>query len=398
MKITRALKLFLPAAFLFLLPLEKAPGQPVVAPAQDPVAGSRVFGSKGCPKCHAINGIGGKIGPDLGRIPKPRTFFDLASAMWNHVPEMGAQMRRIGKPPPELTPRETGDLIAFLATVNYFDAEGDPKVGKKIFIAKQCVACHQMERVGGVFGPSLDSVVQFGPIFFAAAMWNHGPAMAEAMQARGIKRPVFSGTELRDFIAYVKSVSRARGDQAIQVLPGRTEEGEKLFTARGCVNCHGVKGVGGPVGPTLAGRKLYSSLFEFAAAMWNKGPAMAREMKRRIVPVPPLQADELADIVAFLYSVQYFVGSGDARRGEALVTGKGCLGCHSIGGKGANIGPDFKKVAGLDQPATVVSAMWNHAGAMEQKMAELSLAWPLLKGSEMADVVSFIQALGQSRQ
>jgi mono/diheme cytochrome c family protein len=240
--------------------------------------------------------------------------------------------------------------------------------------------------------------VQFGPIFFAAAMWNHGPAMAEAMQARGIKRPVFSGPELRDFIAYVKSVSRALGDQPVQVLPGRTEEGERLFAARGCVDCHGVKGIGGPVGPALAGRKLYSSLFDFAAAMWNKGPAMAREMKRRVVPVPPLQASDLADIVAYLYSVQYFAGLGDSRRGETLARAKGCLGCHSISGKGGTIGPDFKKVAGLDQPATVVSAMWNHAGAMEQKMAEMSVAWPLLKGSEMADLVSFIQALGRSRE
>ena len=398
MKTTRALKLSLLAVFLAHWPLGQVLGQPVSGPAQDPVAGSRVFGSKGCSKCHAINGVGGKIGPDLGRMPKPRTFFDLASAMWNHVPEMAAQMRKLGKPPPELTPRETGDLIAFLATVNYFDPDGNPKVGKKLFIDKQCVTCHQMERVGGVFGPSLDSVAQFGPIFFAAAMWNHGPAMTEAMQARGIKRPVFSGTELRDFIAYVKSVSRARGDQPIQVLPGRAEEGEKLFAARGCVYCHGVKGIGGPVGPALAGRKLYSSLFEFAAAMWNKGPAMAREMKRRIVPVPPLQADELADIVAYLYSVQYFAGAGDSRRGETLAKGKGCLGCHAISGKGRNIGPDFKKVAGLDQQAMIVAAMWNHAAPMEQKMAEMSVAWPLLKGSEMADLVSFIQTLGRSRE
>ena len=180
--------------------------------SQDPLAGSRVFGSKGCSQCHAINGVGGKLATDLGRIAKPRTFYDLASAMWNHLPEMAAQLRKLNKPPPQLSPRETGDLIAFLTTVDYFDPVGDAKAGKKIFADKHCVVCHQIERVGGVFGPSLDSVVQFGPIFFAATMWNHGPAMAEAMQARGVKRPQFSGSELRDLIAYVKSVSRGRGD------------------------------------------------------------------------------------------------------------------------------------------------------------------------------------------
>ena len=95
--------------------------------SQDPLAGSRVFGSKGCSQCHAVNGVGGKIAADLGRIAKPHTFYDLASAMWNHIPEMAAQMRKLNKPPPELSPRETGDLIAFLATNNYFDPGGERK-------------------------------------------------------------------------------------------------------------------------------------------------------------------------------------------------------------------------------------------------------------------------------
>ena len=62
--------------------------QPYAGSSQNPLAGSRVFGSKGCSQCHAVNGVGGKIAADLGRIAKPRTFYDLASAMWNHLPEM----------------------------------------------------------------------------------------------------------------------------------------------------------------------------------------------------------------------------------------------------------------------------------------------------------------------
>lgn len=48
--------------------------QSVVAPAQDPLTGSRVFGSKGCSKCHAVNGVGAKVGLDLGRIQANRSF------------------------------------------------------------------------------------------------------------------------------------------------------------------------------------------------------------------------------------------------------------------------------------------------------------------------------------
>lgn len=371
--------------------------QPTGSFSQDPLAGSRVFGTKGCSGCHAVNGVGGKVGPDLGRMSKQRTFYDLASAMWNHIPEMAAKMSKAGSPALHLSPRETADLIAFLATVNYFDPSGDAKVGKKVFSDKRCVVCHQAERVGGVFGPSLDSVVQFGPIFFAAAMWNHGPSMAAAMQARGIKRPVFSGKELRDLIAYVKSVSSARDDKPMQVLPGRAVDGERLFASKGCVDCHGIKGLGGPVGPKLAGRKLYPSLFEFAAAMWNKGPVMAREMKRRIVEVPPLQANELADIVGYLYSLDYFAGPGDSRRGEEIVKSKGCLGCHAVQGKGGGAGPDFEKVQGLNQPANIISAMWNHGAVMERKMRNEKVSWPVLTGEEMSQVVGYLQTVGRSR-
>ena len=33
--------------------------QSPVSVAQNPLAGSRVFGAKGCVKCHAVNGVGG---------------------------------------------------------------------------------------------------------------------------------------------------------------------------------------------------------------------------------------------------------------------------------------------------------------------------------------------------
>ena len=371
--------------------------QPFLGPTQDPIAGSRVFGSKGCSRCHAINGVGGKVGPDLGRVPKPRTFYDLASAMWNHIPDMAAQMRKLRIQPPQLSPRETGDLTAFLASLNYFDPTGNAKSGRKVFRDKQCVTCHQVEGVGGVVGPSLESIVQFGPIFIAAAMWNHGPDMARAMQEKGLERPVFKGTELRDLIAYLSSASVGGGDRPLHVLPGRAQEGEKLFASKGCVDCHGIKGIGGPVGPALAGRGLYHGLIEFAAAMWNKAPAMMKEMKTRVVPVPQLQPSEMADIIAYLYSVQYFARPGERRRGEEIVKAKGCLGCHSVGGKGGKLGPDFERMPGLDQPVTIVSAMWNHASAMERKMRAQAVAWPTLTGDEMAHVMAFLQAVGKER-
>ena len=381
-----------------VLMLDHASAQPLFSPTQDPVAGSRIFGAKGCAKCHAIMGIGGKVGPDLGRIAGPRSFYDLAAAMWNHLPQMAKQMVKLGISRPEVSPSETGDLIAFLYTLNYFDRPGDSKVGHDVFLKKQCVACHQVGGTGGVIGPSLDSLArQRSPIFLAAAMWEHGAAMNEAMRAKNIARPTFTGSELEDLVAYLKSASSAQAAEQLYILPGRPSEGQELFIRKRCSECHSVKGRGGRVGGDLAERRVQFGLGQFAAAMWNKATAMMKEMKERNIPVPQVRAEEMADIVAYLYSVQYFARQGDPGRGEALARTRSCLGCHSINGKGGSSGPDFKKVAGLDQPATIVSAMWNHASTMEQKMSKMSLQWPLLKGNEMADLVVFLQMVGRSQ-
>ncbi len=385
-------------AALLLWPLGPASAQPLFSPTQDPVAGSRIFGAKGCVKCHAINGMGGKIGPDLGRIPRPRSFYDLAAAMWNHLPTMAERMRQLGISRPHLDPRETGDLIAFLFTLDYFDPPANLQAGKRLFTEKKCVVCHQAGGTGGVVGPNLDFLTQYGsPILVAAAMWNHGPAMAEAMRARRIERPTFTDLELLNLIAYLKSASPAPAEGPLYLLPGRPDVGQRLFVEKGCVECHSAGGQGGRAGPDLAERGLHRSLTQFAAAMWNKAPAMLEAMKARGISLPQLWPEEMADLVAYLYSVRYFAEPGDPRKGRERLTDKGCLGCHSLSGQGGKVASDLARVKGLDAPATVIAALWNHSFIMKHRTERRQASWPQFRPEEMADLVAFLQPLGRPR-
>jgi mono/diheme cytochrome c family protein len=359
---------------------------------QNALAGSQVFGSKGCVKCHSVNGLGGTLGPDLGHIAERRSLYDLTATMWNHLPRMEERMQELGIERPQLSGREAGDLVAFLFTLDYFDPPGDPEAGERLFAEKTCVACHQVGVSGGVFGPSLDHLGQYGsPILVAAAMWNHGPGMQAMMEGKGIERPTFSGSELTDLIAYLESISPPSLAGPLYVLPGNAFEGRVTFTEKGCAGCHSVQGVGGREAPDLARREVGWDLTQFAAAMWNKAPRMTAQMRTRGIHIPQLGAGEMADLVAYLYSVRYFAESGDVEAGRRLLRSRECLTCHSLNGQGGSAAGNLTESTDMASPAEVISALWNHTVYTEAGDS-LAVAWPVLSAEDMADIAAFLQA------
>ena len=119
---------------------------------------------------------------------------------------------------------------------------------------------------------------------------------------------------------------------------------------------------------------------------------MLEAMKRRAVPVSRLRPEEMADIVAYLYSVRYFQ-SGDPRNGVQVAVSKGCLGCHSLYGERGKVASDLARAKGLDSPAAVLSALWNHAFVKAPSSARAKAPWPELSAAEMADLVAYLQSL-----
>jgi mono/diheme cytochrome c family protein len=378
--------------------LDAAWAQSVFSPSQDPLAGSRVFGAKGCVKCHSINGVGGKVGPDLARILRPRSFYDVATAMWNHLPRMADRMKQLGITRPQLTAQEAGDLVGFLYTLNYFDPPGNTAAGRQLFSEKKCIVCHQVGGTGGVVGPNLDSLKQFAsPIYVASAMWNHGPAMAEAMKAKGVERPTFTAEELRNLVAFLAPATGGAPEGPLYVLPGRPELGRDLFVEKKCIQCHSVGGVGGKVGPDLVGLGVRRSPVEFAATIWNKAPAMMAAMSTRGITVPQLRPEDMADLVAYLYSVRYFASGGSVPKGWLVASSKGCLQCHGVSGERGKPASDLTKAKGLDSSAAVLAALWNHT-VVTARVAGHRLEWPVLKADEMADLVTLLESISQPRK
>jgi mono/diheme cytochrome c family protein len=306
---------------------------------------------------------------------------------------MAARMRERGIPRPSMTPQESADLAAYLFTVNYFDKPGNADAGARLFTSKQCATCHQVGGRGGSVGPRLDAFKLYGsPITLAAAMWNHGPAMAAAMEKKGVARPTFQGSELLDLIAYINRASATPLTGPFYVLPGRASEGRRLLVDKRCLECHSASGKGEGA-MNLADREAHKSVTEFAAAMWNKLPKMTTEMKARNVAFISLKPEEMADIVAFLYSVRYFAQAGDPRNGVILATYKGCLGCHGLYGEPGKPASDLTRSTAIGTPPGSLSALWNHSFIADPRPPDRQVPWPSFTGAEMADLMAYLRTL-----
>lgn len=277
-------------AFIYFLNYFDEPG--------DPRLGEILFTEKHCIQCHRVRGEGGTSGPSLEGLPRGVSPLGIAQGLWNHGPAMVDSMRRRGLSVPQFRGTEIIDLFAYIRSQGQgrrtveFQSPGDPARGERLFQVKGCVRCHEVFGRDQEIGPDLGQVELRGSVTqIAGRMWNHWPEMAEGMQFLDMPLPTFGEGELADLLAYL-FISRYDG------LPGSAERGEDLYRSKGCAFCHGLEGEGisGPPLDQIGGETKEV----IAQRMWNHAPGMWTEMGEHQIPWPRFEAQELADLVAFL--------------------------------------------------------------------------------------------------
>ncbi len=126
--------------------------------------------------------------------------------------------------------------------------------------------------------------------------------------------------------------------------------GRAVFEESGCIGCHKLQGVGGVVGPELdnvGARRQPAWLIKHFKNPASVTPGSA---------MPPIKASD-ADLDALTLYVLSFTGEPLSAyyvsmktipgplAGRRLFEEKGCIGCHSIGGKGGTVGPALDEVS-----------------------------------------------------
>jgi len=356
--------------------LASAPGAHAAVVAADSARGAALFESLACVQCHAINGKGARIGPDLGRVvARNFTPAALAATMWNHAPAMWAAMRDRTIRAGDLDEQAAADLFAYFYSVRFFERAGDAARGKRVFTEYACAQCHGLT---DAIKPGIKPVSQWealaDPVALTEAMWSHAPTMWVELKLKQIPWPQLSGPDLTDLLVYLRNLPSTRA-MPPAFRTGTGSAGEAIFKAKGCQGCHTAYSV-------LADRIRGQTLTEIAAEMWTHGPRMKG-------PPARFEPGEMRELLSYLWARQFFIDSGSEGGGRRVFRIKRCTACHNDPSSGA---PKLTGPGHSYTGATMVSALWHHGPKMLEMMKGKAIPWPRFDAAEMSDLIAYLNS------
>lgn len=150
---------------------------------------------------------------------------------------------------------------------------------------------------------------------------------------------------------YVEASCGGCHDPSDNPATPRLAGGAKLFEEAGCRGCHRLDGWGGAVAPDLDQR----SHGKPRSPQWLLAHFLdpSQVVENSAMPAYGFTQEEAESLTLFILSRRRSDVSGyyasrrileSAELGSHLFQGKGCIGCHSLGGEGGKIGPPLDDV------------------------------------------------------
>ena len=174
-----------------------APGVPAGQESQQVQAGRLVYKQFNCSYCHAINGVGGAVGPDLSQTgAKWKT--DTLSA---YLTNPNSMIPKTLHPKLLFTSDELNNLTAYLLTLGApveFSAQA-PQL-----FTQSCGGCHTLSGKGGTIGPDLTGVGSRRDFNFLEA-FTTDPASVIPGATMPAFRKTLSAAQIADIAAYLYS-------------------------------------------------------------------------------------------------------------------------------------------------------------------------------------------------
>jgi mono/diheme cytochrome c family protein len=90
-------------------------------------------------------------------------------------------------------------------------------------------------------------------------------------------------------------------------------------------------------------------------------------------------------IVGYVWSLQFEASRGVAAQGKRVFESKGCGACHTQAGA-----PRLTGQAGAAQPFDIIAGLLAHGPVMLQQLQARKAAWPRFEGTQLADLLAYL--------
>lgn len=370
----------------FLLELrgpDPLPDVSLSADEQLSAAGEKVFKQARCISCHAVNGRGGTLGPDLGRVAgKIRPAW-----LYNFLKDPRKAFPATRMPRYRFDERELRALTSFVVSrfrhrewpAGENAAAPAPALaaqGRSLVRHYGCYGCHEIPgfekvtRVGAElnsFGDKSVERLDFGMVRSIPHdwySWTRAKLQTPRVFRDGLKMPDyrFSDPEAASLTVFLRSLSDEAIPPGYRAAPkppsDYVPEGEfgKLVEDLKCFACHSIRGRGGTLAPDLTyeGSRVRG---EWLAQFLRKPDTIRLYLQERM-PRFGLTETEVRTIVSYMKAVlinnaipEGTLSPADrtpavVERGRRLYFERyACHACHQLGAEGGAIGPELTNVS-----------------------------------------------------
>ena len=356
----------------------------------DTANGRALFGELRCVSCHAVNGRGGTMGPELTRIgDKIRRNWLFSYLKDPHRVQPDTPMLQY-----RLNDDELRDLTAFLfeeyssagaaaepPPVAYQDTRAIA-AGRAVFERRGCVSCHQLPGIedSGRVGPSLAGIADRDPdeLPYGSNIVRHTAEnylflkllMPDALgQPSTMPTFGFTPADAAKMTLALASLRKADLPASYVLKPpppkpyrpaGRFGE---LMSRYRCLSCHSVGGFGGDLS-TVPLDRIGSQLIRDYIVTYLLNPGAVRvsvEARMPVFHMRPDEANAFADYLSTVFLDDSMEGydanftAADARRGQELYRQLGCAACHQIGATGGYVGPELSATGTRLKPGWIAA-------------------------------------------
>ena len=387
--------------------------------------GRALFGELRCVSCHAVNGRGGTMGPELtvvGDKVRRDWLFGFLKDPYRDQPETAMLEYR-------LTDDQVRDLASFLLQ-NYTSGGAGPEpplpsfqdatavaAGRNTFIARGCYSCHRLTGIAnsGKFGPSLAGVADRDPdqLTYGNSRARHTTdnyIFVKLLHPDGLGSPslmpTFDFTPVQAATVTVALAGLHQNDlPASRVVrpsspPAYRPQGQfgELVRRYRCLSCHRIQGTGGDLS-TVPLDRIGSQLQRDYIVRYLLNPGAVRVSVEARMPqfhMLPEEAKTIADYFSTVFVDDAIDGrfagleQADARRGQQRFGELGCAGCHQVGLSGGYVGPDLSNTGKRLKAGWV--ATWL-SDPQRQKPGTVDPNYGL-SAPDIRDLTAYIMSLG----